>query len=229
MDDQTIIPTLFATNFKVFKKQYYSLQSLFSHFHIDIGDGSFVPITTSFLEDLDFLDEEDKTFEIHLMCYNPQNYIDIFKSFRNVTRIFIHYEAFNCYQGCFSALEEIKNTGFSTGVVINPETPFETIIPFAKYVDVLMFMSVHPGAQGQEFITNTYYKVKRAHDLNKNIGIQTDGGVKDTQIKQLVHYGATQYCVGSYLNEASNPQENLEILKQQEKKGVEEKNHITSS
>ncbi len=38
------------------------------------------------------------------------------------------------------------------GLMLNPETPVESVLPYLEEIDLLLFMSVHPGFGGQAFI-----------------------------------------------------------------------------
>ena len=46
----------------------------------------------------------------------------------------------------------IKNAGKKVGVVINPGTPVESLLPVLEIVDYVLVMTVNPGFGGQSFI-----------------------------------------------------------------------------
>ena len=49
-------------------------------------------------------------------------------------------------------LQKIKAAGMRAGVVINPGTPVEALIPVLDLVDQVLIMTVNPGFGGQAFI-----------------------------------------------------------------------------
>jgi len=87
------------------------------------------------------------------------------------------------------------------GIVINPETGVDKIIPYLDYVDYVLVMSVHPGFAGQKFLNYTLEKVKRLKDLRgeRKYIIQIDGGINDKTGKEAIKAGAQWLVSGSYL------------------------------
>ena len=47
---------------------------------------------------------------------------------------------------------QMKNAGKKVGVVINPGTPVESLLPVLEIVDYVLVMTVNPGFGGQSFI-----------------------------------------------------------------------------
>ena len=48
------------------------------------------------------------------------------------------------------------------GLVFNPETPLDAVLPYLEEIDILLFMSVHPGFGGQAFIPEVLDKLRAA-------------------------------------------------------------------
>ena len=48
------------------------------------------------------------------------------------------------------------------GLVLNPETPVDAVLPYLDEIDLLLVMSVHPGWGGQAFIPEVLDKVRVA-------------------------------------------------------------------
>ena len=55
------------------------------------------------------------------------------------------------------------------GLVFNPETPLEAVLPYLEEIDILLFMSVHPGFGGQSFIPEVLDKLQ-VIDISNNLG-----------------------------------------------------------
>ena len=74
--------------------------------------------------------------------------------------------------------------------------------------------SVHPGKGGQKFISKTIDKVKDINNKkNKNnFIISVDGGVNDTNSKDLINSGADLLVSGSYLVKSDNLNNSIKSL-----------------
>ena len=96
---------------------------------------------------------------------------------------------------------KLKEKKIKIGIAINPDTPYEKIIPYLEKIDLVLIMSVNPGFCGQEFIDDVIYKInalKEVIDSEKlKIKISVDGGINDSTIKKVK---SADICVmGSYL------------------------------
>ena len=49
-------------------------------------------------------------------------------------------------------------------------------------------MSVEPGFGGQEFIPSSLDKATEIRNINNNLVIEIDGGIKDTNINEIKNY-----------------------------------------
>jgi ribulose-phosphate 3-epimerase len=69
-------------------------------------------------------------------------------------------------------------------------------------------MTVNPGFGGQSFIEGCKDKIKELNSLreknNYTYQIQVDGGVKDSNAKELIAIGANNLVAGSYIFNAEN-------------------------
>jgi ribulose-phosphate 3-epimerase len=78
-------------------------------------------------------------------------------------------------------------------------------------------MSVNPGFGGQNFIENTYNKVKQLKALITSKGastkIEIDGGVTSSNAKALKDAGADVLVAGSFVFKSENPSKTIETLK----------------
>ncbi|MDU3828350.1 MAG: ribulose-phosphate 3-epimerase, partial [Peptostreptococcus sp.] len=98
-------------------------------------------------------------------------------------------------------IQNIKSHGMKAGVVLNPATPVETIKHVLCDVDMVLLMSVNPGFGGQAFIPETINKIKELKSMiderGLEIDIEVDGGVKASNIKEVVDAGANIIVGGS--------------------------------
>ena len=71
---------------------------------------------------------------------------------------------------CCAHIVQLKKLQLNKkGVVINPGTPVETILPVLSNVDYVLVMTVNPGFGGQSFIEQCINKLNNLINLNMRI------------------------------------------------------------
>ena len=185
------------------------------YLHIDVMDGHFVPnitlgpgIVKSLRKDVNMV------FDAHLMIENPDNYIKEFAD-AGCDIIVVHQEA--C-RHLHRTIQNIKSYGIKAGVSLNPATPIETIKYVLQDVDMVLLMSVNPGFGGQSYIPVVTEKIKELKALidkmNLDIDIEVDGGVKPSNIAEVVNAGANVIVAGSAIFNAGNIDEAVKSLRE---------------
>ena len=115
-----------------------------------------------------------------------------------------------------STINQIKDAGVKAGVSIKPNTSVEEIEKYLPYVDMVLVMSVEPGFGGQKFMPSAIDKVKKLKELkeknNYNYLINIDGGINGETAPYISKY-VDLAVSGSYICNATNPDERIEILK----------------
>ena len=185
------------------------------YLHIDVMDGHFVPnitlgpgIVKSLRKDVNMV------FDAHLMIENPDNYIKEFAD-AGCDIIVVHQEA--CTH-LHRTIQNIKSQGIKAGVALNPATPIETIKYVLQDVDMVLLMSVNPGFGGQSYIPVVTEKIKELKalidEMNLDIDIEVDGGVKPSNIAEVVNAGANVIVAGSAIFNAGNIDEAVKSLRE---------------
>lgn len=185
------------------------------YLHIDVMDGHFVPnitlgpgIVKSLRKDVNMV------FDAHLMIENPDNYIKEFAD-AGCDIIVVHQEA--CTH-LHRTIQNIKSHGIKAGVALNPATPIETIKYVLQDVDMVLLMSVNPGFGGQSYIPVVTEKIKELKalidEMNLDIDIEVDGGVKPSNIAEVVNAGANVIVAGSAIFNAGNIDEAIKSLRE---------------
>ena len=183
-------------------------------FHVDVMDGVFVPnISFGFPIMAAVKKHATKPLDVHLMIINPDQYISEFAE-AGADRITVHYEA--CTH-LHRTIQLIKASGCKAGVALNPHTPVTLLQDVIEDLDLVLIMSVNPGFGGQQFIHNTYKKIRDIKQLiqgiNENLIIQVDGGVGLQNITNLVSAGANAFVAGNAIFVAENPPEIISNMK----------------
>ncbi|MGM0902044.1 MAG: ribulose-phosphate 3-epimerase [Bacillota bacterium] len=166
--------------------------------HIDVMDGHFVPnITIGPLVVQAVRPITELPLDVHLMIENPDQYLDAFAK-AGADYITVHVEA--C-RHLHRTIHHIKELGVKAGVVLNPATPVESILPIIDDVDMVLLMTVNPGFGGQKFIHSVLPKIRQVKDLalvrNLNLEIEVDGGVNEETAKLCIEAGASVLVAGS--------------------------------
>ena len=209
-----VAPSVLSADFGELNKeiQLINKSSAYS-IHVDVMDGVFVP-NISFgqpiVKTLSLI--SNKPLDVHLMIVDPIKFIDEFV-FDNTLNITIHYESTNKIE---ETLDYIKSKNIKSGLAIKPNTEIDEIESYIQKVDILCLMSVNPGFSGQNFIENTYTKLKQLKKLieKKKLStlIQIDGGVNNTNAKKLFRLGADILVSGNYIFKSANPNKVIEYL-----------------
>ncbi|SIJ71959.1 ribulose-phosphate 3-epimerase [Mycobacteroides abscessus subsp. abscessus] len=189
-----IYPSLLSADFLNLENEIKALEEAqIDGLHFDVMDGQFVPNISIGIPILDSV-----RATTHLMIEQPEQYINTFAE-HGADMISVHVEA---TQHIHRALQMIKNAGKKAGVVINPGTPVESLLPVLEIVDYVLVMTVNPGFGGQSFIEACAAKVKILRDLrqslNLNFNIEVDGGINNETIKICADNGADMFVTGSY-------------------------------
>lgn len=168
------------------------------YLHIDVMDGHFVPnitlgpaIVKSLRKDVNMV------FDAHLMIENPDNYIKDFVD-AGCDMIVVHEEA--CTH-LHRTIQNIKSFNVKAGVALNPATPIENIKYILNDIDMVLIMTVNPGFGGQSFIGTMVDKIKELKTLidekGLDVDIQVDGGIKPSNVSEVVKAGANVIVAGS--------------------------------
>ncbi|KQL58194.1 MULTISPECIES: ribulose-phosphate 3-epimerase [Bacillaceae] len=173
--------------------------------HIDVMDGQFVPPITFGHQMVEAIRPlTSLPLDVHLMVQAPENQIDFFAK-AGADCISVHVEATNHLH---KTIHSIKQAGLKAGVVLNPGTYADVIIPVIQDVDFVLQMTVNPGFGGQSFIPTTLTNIKRLRALIDEyklpVDIQVDGGINVETAKACVDAGATILVAGSSIFQADH-------------------------
>ena len=196
---QKFSPSLMCMDLSKFKEQVEVLNERAHFYHVDIMDGHFVKnITLSpfFIQELKKISK--LPIDAHLMVEKPADFINMTID-AGADYISLHAETIN--GEAFRHINTIKNRGRKFGVVLNPETPLDSIRHYIHHVDKLTIMTVDPGFAGQPYISEMLEKIKEAKALKEKHGykylITIDGSCNKNTFKQLVEAGAEVLIIGT--------------------------------
>lgn len=166
--------------------------------HVDVMDGHFVPnITVGPPIVASLRKHTTLPLDCHLMIENPDNFIAAFAE-AGANWVSVHYEA--C-RHLHRSLELIAQHGMRPGVVVNPATEVDLLVPILGMVHHVLVMSVNPGFGGQRFIPYSLNKIRRLKELRRKMAlsyrIEVDGGVAHDTVSSIVEAGAELLVAGN--------------------------------
>jgi ribulose-phosphate 3-epimerase len=210
-----IAPSLLSADFNHLAEAVRTIEAAGADYvHIDVMDGRFVPnLTFGPVVYKNIRQITQLPLDVHLMILEPEKYIeDWIKIGADIISVqvesTVHLDR---------ALNLIRSAGASPSVVVNPATPIEAVFPVLSIVDQVLVMSVNPGFGGQSFIPYTLDKIRvlRAEiDRRKlSVEIQVDGGVNESNARQLIDAGVDVFVAGSAVFQSKDMAATIRALK----------------
>ena len=211
-----ILPSILSADFANLERDVRELEQIgIDIFHIDVMDGNFVPnISFGFPIIEAIRSKTDKIFDCHLMIARPEEYVERFCN-AGCDMVSFHIEATNHAD---RVIQIIKNSGKKAGIVLNPQTPIESVKYLLPKLDYVLIMTVNPGFGGQKFIPEMLDKIEELAKIREEKGysflIQVDGGVNVETSKLCRDKGADLLVCGSFLFGAEDKEKTLgELLR----------------
>lgn len=216
-----LAPSILAADFKELGQAIKTIEENGAEYlHYDVMDGIFVPSISFGMPVLASIRSCTKqVMDVHLMITEPIRYIKEFKE-AGADLITIHLEA--C-EDVAATIKAIREAGLKVGLSIKPATEAEAIRPYLDQIDMILVMSVEPGFGGQKFIPESLDKIRALRamieEAGVNVDIEVDGGIYQTNVKEVLDAGANIIVSGSGVFKgdiAENTREFMEILNSHE-------------
>ncbi|MCH2645500.1 MAG: ribulose-phosphate 3-epimerase [Candidatus Thalassarchaeum sp.] len=187
--------------------------------HMDVMDGNWVVNKTITFGPALIRSIRDRVgpnifIDCHLMITNAEQtwmqYVDA-----GVDLVIAHIEAIDNPAALISS---IQAAGCQVGLVLNPDTPANSILPYLTDLDLVLVMSVVPGKGGQSFMPEVEDKVRefraaidrQISDGGRATKLMIDGGIKHHNSALVSDWGIDVAVVGSGLiNDKASIAENL--------------------
>lgn len=167
-----------------------------------------------------------KRLDVHLMVNKPKRYI---KQFVKLNTEMITFPI-EIEKDIEKNLNLIKKYGLKCGLSINPDTNLHLLEKWLDKIDLVLVMGVNPGYGGQEFIPEVKNRVeiirKMITEHQTTTLLSLDGGINQ-EIAKEVSPLVDIIVSGSYITNADDYQEQIDILRGKEKQknteNIEEK------
>ena len=98
-------------------------------------------------------------------------------------------------------INRIHASGMKAGISIKPKTPWTVLKPLIPFVELVLVMSVEPGFGGQKYIPESTERInmlrREAALTNPELRIEVDGGIKTSNVREILDAGADMIVAGS--------------------------------
>jgi ribulose-phosphate 3-epimerase len=151
--------------------------------------------------------------DVHLMIENPDKFAPGYGEI-GADSVTFHVEAAKDVEATVRA---IQDTGAKAAIALKPGTPAEPYFPLFHLADMVLVMTVEPGAGGQPFLHEMMGKLDAVaqyvsdHDLSTRV--QVDGGITVDTLPIARKHGADTFVAGSSVYSGSDPAANIAALR----------------
>jgi ribulose-phosphate 3-epimerase len=216
-----IAPSILSADFTQLGKEIkLTEENGAAYLHFDVMDGMFVPNISFGIPVMKSIRKATgQIMDAHLMVQDPIRYVEAFRD-AGADLITVHLEACPDVR---KTLVKIKDMGLMAGLSICPDTPTEAVREYLEIVDMILIMSVYPGAGGQKFIPQSLDRIREIRRMieesGRDIDLQVDGGIKLDNVREVLEAGANIFVAGSAVfggDIAENTGKFMEIFKDYE-------------
>jgi ribulose-phosphate 3-epimerase len=192
--------SLWSADLSCLKDQILKVEKYADYFHIDVGDGHYIPEILFFPDLVKAIrPHTNVTFEVHLMTKETEKFIMPFIEV-GADAVDVHLDA--CKDG-FKAVQTIKSQGKKAGVVLAPDDDIKILMPLLEQnlLDIVVCLGTKPGVKGKDLGEEAFIRVRDVRALvdsyTGSVIVEADGGIRKHTVERLVSSGANMLVPGS--------------------------------
>jgi ribulose-phosphate 3-epimerase len=182
--------------------------------HFDVADGQFVQRLTFGASILELSRRFSRAaFDVHLMVANPERLV-VPLCISGANTISIHPATTEAPR---ELLHAIRAERARSGIVVCPQTSFESVRPLLPDVDMVTIMTSGLDYESYEFMPEMLERVHSAREAREREGlsylIQVDGGLSLATVSSAREAGADVFVMGPAIYATADPAYTLAVLR----------------
>ena len=168
------------------------------YIHVDVMDGHFVPCITIGPAVVAAIRRcTTLPLDVHLMVERPEEHVRQFAE-AGADILTVHVEACPHLHRTLGMIHDLK---VKAGVSLNPATSVNGLEEVLSDVDLVLVMTVNPGAGGQPFIEAMLPKINRLRQMlderRLDVELEVDGGINAANAARVAQAGGQVLVAGS--------------------------------
>ena len=176
-------------------------------FHLDVADGHYVPSLLMFPDQVKACrPHTGLPFEVHLMCTNPEGWVEAFVD-AGADIIIFYYDSAPDPQ---HMIDLIHSHNLRAGISLRIEEPVDLLDPYWDQLDVVTILGTAVGIKGAEMDPATPGRIRQCRQVVDERGLKTlveaDGGIRRHTVP-LIHEAGADYIVPGSLMFGEDPEE----------------------
>jgi len=182
--------------------------------HVDVMDNHFVEALTFGPQMVKRIVEVSPVpLDVHLMIEKPDLFAPRYAEL-GAHSVTFHVEAAS---DAAATIQTIQSHGAKAGIAVNPGTPLEPYLESFHEADLVLIMTVEPGAGGQPFLHDVMPKLQAARNYLQEAGLspllEVDGGITVDTLPIAWRHGADTFVAGSSVFGQGQPEDNIQALR----------------
>jgi len=182
--------------------------------HVDVMDNHFVEALTFGPQMVKRIVEVSPVpLDVHLMIEKPDLFAPRYAEL-GAQSVTFHVEAAS---DAAATIQTIQSHGAKAGIAVNPGTPLEPYLESFHEADLVLIMTVEPGAGGQPFLHDVMPKLQAARNYLQEAGLspllEVDGGITGDTLPIAWRHGADTFVAGSSVFGRGQPEDNIQALR----------------
>jgi ribulose-phosphate 3-epimerase len=211
--DIRLHPSILSADFVNMEAELHQISTA-DAVHVDVMDNHFVSNLTFGPQMVKRIVEVSPIpLDVHLMIENADTCAPGYAEL-GAQSVTFHVEAASDVGGTIKA---IQSHGSHAGIALKPGTPLEPYLDFVHQADMVLIMTVEPGAGGQKFLHDMMPKLELLRKYVDGHGlsplVEVDGGITIETLPVAWRHGANTFVAGSSVYGHGTPSHNIRDLR----------------